>query len=50
MRLKHSMQRSSKRVWTKSNRFIREFRIHSFGIHTNWRKWKYNTNENSSEE
>lgn len=37
MRLKHFMQRSPKRVWTKTYKCIREFRVYLPETHTNWR-------------
>lgn len=42
MRLKHDMQRSPKRVWTKTYKLVRGDGLHVPGNHTNWRNWKYN--------
>ena len=41
MRLNHDMQRSPKRVWTKTYRYVRGLRLHTFNDHKNWRNWKF---------
>ena len=41
MRQKHFLQRSPKRVWTKTYKEIRGFRVYPPGTHTNWRNWVY---------
>lgn len=41
MRLKHDMQRSPKRVWTDTYKYLKGIHLHTSNEHKNWRNWKF---------